>query len=55
MFVHFKKNFYEGERFLIKVLAISGYKPFELGIFKKDHPSVFFIKAAIKKVFNSND
>ncbi|MGG3469600.1 DUF1273 domain-containing protein [Neobacillus pocheonensis] len=32
-----------------KVLAISGYKPFELGIFKKDHPSVFFIKAAIKK------
>lgn len=32
-----------------KVLAISGYKPFELGIFKKDHPSVSFIKAAIKK------
>ncbi|HEY2420403.1 MAG TPA: DUF1273 domain-containing protein [Neobacillus sp.] len=31
------------------VLAISGYKPFELGIFQKDHPSVFFIKAAIKK------
>jgi uncharacterized phage-like protein YoqJ len=34
---------------LIKVLAISGYKPFELGIFKNDHPSVLFIKAAIKK------
>jgi uncharacterized phage-like protein YoqJ len=34
---------------LIKVLAISGYKPFELGIFKNDHPSVFYIKAAIKK------
>jgi len=34
---------------LIKVLAISGYKPFELGIFKNDHPSVTFIKAAIKK------
>jgi uncharacterized phage-like protein YoqJ len=34
---------------LNKVLAISGYKPFELGIFKKDHPSVVFIKAAIKK------
>jgi uncharacterized phage-like protein YoqJ len=34
---------------LIKVLAISGYKPFELGIFKNDHPSVFFIKASIKK------
>ncbi|EKN69557.1 hypothetical protein BABA_09031 [Neobacillus bataviensis LMG 21833] len=32
-----------------KVLAISGYKPFELGIFKKDHPSVFYIKAALKK------
>jgi uncharacterized phage-like protein YoqJ len=34
---------------LIKVLAISGYKPFELGIFKNDHPSVYYIKAAIKK------
>lgn len=33
----------------MKVLAISGYKPFELGIFKKDHPSVLFIKAAFKK------
>jgi uncharacterized phage-like protein YoqJ len=36
-------------RALIKVLAISGYKPFELGIFKNDHPSVLFIKAALKK------
>lgn len=34
---------------MAKVLAVSGYKPYELGIFKKDHPSVFFIKAAIKK------
>jgi uncharacterized phage-like protein YoqJ len=34
---------------LIKVLAISGYKPFELGIFKNDHPAVTFIKAALKK------
>ena len=33
----------------MKVLAVSGYKPFELGIFKNDHPSVFFIKASIKK------
>ncbi|MGG1675187.1 DUF1273 domain-containing protein [Neobacillus sp. NRS-1170] len=32
-----------------KVIAISGYKPFELGVFKNDHPSVFYIKAAIKK------
>jgi uncharacterized phage-like protein YoqJ len=34
---------------LIKVLAISGYKPYELGIFKNDHPAVMFIKAALKK------
>lgn len=34
---------------MMNVLAISGYKPFELGIFKKDHPSVAFIKAALKK------
>lgn len=34
---------------LIKVLAISGYKPFELGIFKNDHPAVPYMKAAVKK------
>lgn len=44
-----KKIFELRGTFLIKVLAISGYKPFELGIFKNDHPSVLFIKAAIKK------
>lgn len=31
------------------MLAVSGYKPFELGIFKNDHPSVFYIKTALKK------
>lgn len=36
-------------RALIKVAAISGYKPFEIGVFKNDHPSVFFIKEAFKK------
>jgi len=35
---------------LVKVLAVSGYKPFELGVFNKDHPSVQYIKAAIKKI-----
>ncbi|WP_042457729.1 DUF1273 domain-containing protein [Neobacillus dielmonensis] len=34
---------------MINVLVISGYKPYELGIFKKDHPSVYYIKTAIKK------
>lgn len=34
---------------LTKVLAISGYKMHELGIFKRDHDSVNYIKAAIKK------
>ncbi|MEH7253760.1 MULTISPECIES: DUF1273 domain-containing protein [Bacillaceae] len=33
----------------MKVAAISGYKPFEIGVFKNDHPSVFFIKEAFKK------
>lgn len=32
-----------------KVVALSGYKPFELGLFHKDHPSIQFIKKAIKK------
>lgn len=48
MIVHFKKMG-KGEPFLIKVMAISGYKPFELGIFKQDHPAVAYMKAAIKK------
>ncbi len=34
---------------MVKVLAVSGYKPFELGIFKNDHPSTLYIKAAIRK------
>lgn len=34
---------------MAKVAAISGYKPFELGIFKHDHPAAEYIKIAIKK------
>lgn len=37
---------------MTKVLAISGYKPFELGIFKKDHPAVIYIKTALKKALS---
>jgi uncharacterized phage-like protein YoqJ len=45
----FQRNFSKGEQILTKVLAISGYKAFELGIFQKDHPNVTYIKKAIKK------
>nr|WP_038535791.1 DUF1273 domain-containing protein [Neobacillus sedimentimangrovi] len=38
---------------MIKVLAISGYKPYELGIFKNNDPSVYYIKAAFKKALLS--
>jgi uncharacterized phage-like protein YoqJ len=34
---------------LAKVVAVSGYKPFELGLFQHNHPAVGFIKLAIKK------
>ncbi|PLR77186.1 hypothetical protein CU633_11600 [Bacillus sp. V3-13] len=34
---------------MVKVAAISGYKPFELGIFQQNHPAVSYIKTAIKK------
>lgn len=34
---------------MTKVLLLSGYKPYELGIFKKDHQAVRYIKAAIRK------
>ncbi|MFC4322717.1 DUF1273 domain-containing protein [Litchfieldia salsa] len=32
----------------MKVLAITGYKPFELGLFDKKHPGIVYIKKAIK-------
>ncbi|NMD70365.1 DUF1273 family protein [Bacillus sp. DNRA2] len=34
---------------MAKVVAVSGYKPFELGIFQNNHPSVSYIKLALKK------
>ncbi len=34
---------------MVKILAITGYKAFELGIFKQDHKGVTYIKKAIKK------
>ncbi|KAB2338276.1 DUF1273 domain-containing protein [Cytobacillus depressus] len=33
---------------MAKVAIISGYKPFEIGVFKMDDPAVQFIKKAIK-------
>ena len=33
----------------MKVVAVSGYKPSELGIFKQNHPAISYIKAAIRK------
>ncbi|WP_059170914.1 DUF1273 domain-containing protein [Bacillus sp. FJAT-27445] len=36
-----------------KIVAVSGYKPFELGIFQKDHPSTAYIKTAFRKEFQS--
>lgn len=34
---------------LVKVAAVSGYKPFELGLFQHNHPAVGFIKLAIRR------
>jgi uncharacterized phage-like protein YoqJ len=36
------------ENHVIKVIAITGYKPFELGLFDKKHPGITYIKKAIK-------
>lgn len=33
----------------VKVLAVTGYKPFEIGIFKHDDPALFYIKKAIER------
>lgn len=32
----------------MKVLAVTGYKPFELGIFKHDDKALFYIKKALE-------
>ena len=34
---------------LAKVVTVSGYKAFELGIFKQSHPSITYIKKAFRK------
>ena len=34
---------------MVKIATISGYKPYELGIFKQDHPAIPYIKRAIKE------
>lgn len=34
---------------MLKVLAVTGYKPYELNIFTNDHPAVAYIKKAIEK------
>ena len=34
---------------LAKIVTVSGYKAFELGIFKQGHPSITYIKKAIRK------
>ncbi|MBS4173231.1 DUF1273 domain-containing protein [Bacillus sp. FJAT-49736] len=34
---------------MVQVLSITGYKPFELGIFSANHPAIQYIKMALKK------
>jgi uncharacterized phage-like protein YoqJ len=34
---------------VIKVVGITGYKPFELGVFNRKHPGITYIKKAIEK------
>lgn len=34
---------------MVKVVAVSGYKPFELGVFQQNNPAVGFIKMALRK------
>lgn len=39
----------KGVLLLVRILAITGYKPFELGIFNQNHPGIDIIKKAIRK------
>lgn len=36
-------------RWKMKIIAVTGYKPFELGIFKQDEPALQYIKAELQK------
>lgn len=44
---------YNGKVVYLKVVTVSGYKSFELGIFKNDDQAVTYIKKAIQKSLNS--
>ncbi|WP_242217463.1 DUF1273 domain-containing protein [Bacillus cereus group sp. BfR-BA-01380] len=33
----------------MKVVAVTGYKPFEMGLFSNEHPGVEYIKKAVRK------
>lgn len=39
--------FFREGAFHMKVVAVTGYKPFELGVFSNDHPGISYIKKAI--------
>ncbi len=39
----------KGTELMIKILSITGYKAFELGIFQQEHKGITYIKKAIKK------
>jgi uncharacterized phage-like protein YoqJ len=33
----------------MRILAVTGYKPYELGIFSQDHPGIDYIKKALRR------
>ncbi|MFX3622775.1 MAG: DUF1273 domain-containing protein [Ectobacillus sp.] len=37
----------------MRILAVTGYKPFELGIFSAEHPGIRYIKKALHRVLYS--
>ncbi|MDG4656143.1 DUF1273 domain-containing protein [Ectobacillus antri] len=37
----------------MRILAVTGYKPFELGIFSQKHPAIEYIKTAIRQALLS--
>lgn len=52
-FWHLSFIFAKKREAYVKVLAISGYKPYELGIFTDEHEGISFIKKAISQHLHS--
>jgi uncharacterized phage-like protein YoqJ len=51
--IHYAKQRLKGNAKLAKIAVVSGYKPFEIGVFKNNDPAVSYIKLALKNALTA--